>query len=293
VKKRVPTNCEIADRLASIADLLEAQEANPHRVRSYRSAAQNIRDYDESIAECVRQDDHALEEIPGIGSSLAGLIAEYVRTGESQLLNRLQAQAPPEQRFAHVLGIGPELAERVARELGITSLEELEQAAHDGRLAAVKGFGAARVEGVKNALAGMLGTSAKRRADRRTTEQPASRDVPPVEVLLDVDAEYRRKAREDTLKKIAPKRFNPEGEAWLPILRTDRGPWRFTALFSNTARAHELGKTNDWVVLYFRKDGGPERQVTVVTGSKGALKGKRVVRGHEKECRRYYSADAE
>jgi hypothetical protein len=62
---------------------------------------------------------------------------------------------------------------------------------------------------------------------------------------------------------------------------------KFTVMFSNTAKAHELGKTNDWVVVYFSKGKG-ENQCTVVTESRGALKGKRVIRGREEECRKYY-----
>jgi hypothetical protein len=60
-----------------------------------------------------------------------------------------------------------------------------------------------------------------------------------------------------------------------------------TVLFSNTARAHELGKTHDWVVIYYQKD-GPEAQCTVVTETRGPLKGKRVIRGRERECRQFY-----
>jgi hypothetical protein len=86
---------------------------------------------------------------------------------------------------------------------------------------------------------------------------------------------------------IAPKRFNPEGEAWLPIMHSDCGEWQFTALFSNTARAHDLGKTHDWVVVYYETD-GEEGQATVVTETRGVLRNKRVVRGREAECRRYY-----
>jgi len=89
------------------------------------------------------------------------------------------------------------------------------------------------------------------------------------------------------LRKIAPKRFNPEGEAWLPIMHAEREGWNFTALFSNTARAHELGTTHDWVVIYYERD-GYEDQATVVTAKSGPLKGKRVVRGRETECQRYY-----
>ena len=61
-----------------------------------------------------------------------------------------------------------------------------------------------------------------------------------------------------------------------------------TALFSNTARAHELGKIDDWVVIYFESE-GLECQYTVVSEFLGALKGRRVVRGRERECRKYYA----
>ena len=81
---------------------------------------------------------------------------------------------------------------------------------------------------------------------RSRTRHQAPQVSPPVQSLLDVDREYRQSSAAGRLPKIAPKRFNPEGLAWLPILHTDRGKWHFTALFSNTARAHELGRTDDW-----------------------------------------------
>ena len=86
------------------------------------------------------------------------------------------------------------------------------------------------------------------------------------------------------MRKIAPKRFNRKAEAWLPILHTTRGKWHFTALFSNTARAHELRKVQDWVVIYFHSDSGGEAQRTIVTETRGPLAGQRVVRGREREC---------
>jgi putative hydrolase len=106
-----------------------------------------------------------------------------------------------------------------------------------------------------------------------------------VATLLDVDREYRAKATAGTLRTIAPRRFNPEGKAWLPILHTRRDPWHFTALYSNTARAHELGRTRDWVVVYFYDDDHREGQHTIVTETQGPLAGERVVRGREAECR--------
>ena len=141
-----------------------------------------------------------------------------------------------------------------------------------------------RLAAARAALADML---ARTRGPRPTPVRE-----PDVAVLLDVDREYREKAAADKLPKIAPKRFNPKGEAWLPILHTERGDWHFTALFSNTARAHELGLVRDWVVLYFSADRAPEGQRTVVTETRGALAGRRVVRGREADCRVHYGEAA-
>jgi hypothetical protein len=121
---------------------------------------------------------------------------------------------------------------------------------------------------------------------RRVVRVPhAGLAAPEVATLLDVDYEYRKKAAAGSLRTIAPKRFNPSGEAWLPVLHAQRGAWHFTALYSNTARAHELGRTRDWVVIYYYDGDHIEGQCTVVTESRGALAGKRVVRGREEECR--------
>jgi DNA polymerase (family X) len=67
------------------------------------------------------------------------------------------------------------------------------------------------------------------------------------------------------------------------VLHTTRGDCHVTALFSNTARAHELHRTHDWVVLYFDGRDGV-RQCTVVTETRGTLADLRVVRGREREC---------
>jgi putative hydrolase len=72
-------------------------------------------------------------------------------------------------------------------------------------------------------------------------------------------------------------------------MHTEQEGWSFTALYSNTARAHELGTAKDWVVLYFETL-GLEGQCTVVTEKFGPLKGKRVVRGREEECRDFYKS---
>jgi hypothetical protein len=73
-------------------------------------------------------------------------------------------------------------------------------------------------------------------------------------------------------------------------MATEKEGFKFTVMFSNTQRAHDLKKTNDWVVVYYRKGEG-ENQCTVVTESRGPLKGKRIIRGREKECARHYAKE--
>jgi DNA polymerase (family 10) len=72
------------------------------------------------------------------------------------------------------------------------------------------------------------------------------------------------------------------------VLHTQRDRWHFTALYSNSARAHELGRTRDWVVIYYYDDDHQEDQNTVVTETHGLLTGQRVVRGRESECQVFY-----
>src|SRR4051794_37885371 len=87
------TNAKIADLLERIADLLEAQNANPFRVRAYREGAQTVRAENKSIAEVVHQDKaEALTKLPNVGSSIAAVIGEYITTGKSNLLDDLEAQ---------------------------------------------------------------------------------------------------------------------------------------------------------------------------------------------------------
>ncbi len=272
-------NAIIARRLEEVATLLEEQGANQFRVRAYRSAADTVRAAARPVAEIVwAEGAEGLEKLPGIGPSLARAIRDQVKLGRLPMLDRLRGASDPEKLLASVPGIGPVLAERLHHELGIGTLEDLEAAAHDGRLSAVEGIGSQRLAGIIDSLAGRLG----RLRPLAPAELP-----PPVAEILEVDHEYRTKASHGQLPTITPRRFNPDRKAWLPVLHTQRGPHHYTALFSNTARAHDLDRTHDWVVLYY--DGGrTESQCTVVTERRGPLAHKRVVRGREAECLDYY-----
>ncbi|MGW8250178.1 MAG: helix-hairpin-helix domain-containing protein [Anaerolineales bacterium] len=288
------SNEEIADLLDHIAELLEAQDANVHRVRAYRNGASSVRHAQGSLADMVKKgDEDKLQDLPDVGEGLARIITTYVQTGRSNLLDRLKGEVDPQALFVQVPGIGDKLAQRISNQLDVNTLEGLERAAHDGRLEEIEGFGEKRVQSVRVSLAGMLSRSGQRRARQRVEDGgDEDQEEPSVKTLLSVDAEYRKKAQKGELRTIAPKRFNPENKAWLPILNTERKGWDFTALYSNTARAHDLGTTHDWVVIYYERD-SQESQATVVTKKGGAMDGKRVVRGREVECMRYYEDQGE
>ena len=277
-------NAQIARRLRDAAEILQAQGANPFRVGAYRKAADTVEQFAGSLRELLAREGRAgLDALPAIGAGIAAAMAEMIETGRWTLLDRLRGSLDPATLFQTVPGIGPELAKRIHDTLGVDTLEALEGACHDGRLEQVAGVGARRLAAIRAALAEILRRSRSRRA---VTTMPAAE--PSVDMLLDVDREYVAKARVETLPTITPRRFNPDKVAWLPVLHATRGNWHFTALFSNTATAHELGRTHDWVVLYFYGDDHAEGQRTVVTEAHGALRDHRVVRGRELECSAYY-----
>ena len=270
-------NTRAAEIFRECAEILKHQAANPFRVNAYVRAANVLDALQEDVREILEQEGaEGLVRLPGIGKGLAAAIDEIARTGRLSQLDRLRGEASPETLFQTLPGVGRKLAEDIHETLHVDTLEALEAAAHDGTLLQVPGVGERRAAAIRAGLAAVLGRG---RAGRRRGR------APPVRLLLAIDARYRKQADAGELPKIAPKRFNPEGEAWLPILHAEREGWHFTALFSNTARAHELGRTHDWVVIYFYDDDHREGQCTVVTETHGPMQGERVVRGREAECR--------
>lgn len=274
------SNTVVAEHFREAARLLEHQGASPFRVSAYRKGADAVETLHGDIRGIAIGGLEALEALPHIGRGLAAAIVEIIDSGHWTQLDRLRGTAEPEMLFQTIPGVGPVLARTIHHALHNDSLEALEIAAHDGRLASLPGIGPRRAAAIRHALSSML----SRRRGLPGASSGAMESGPPVNMLLDVDREYRDKARQGSLQLIAPKRFNPEGKTWLPILHTERLPWHFTVLYSNTARAHELGKTYDWVVIFYSSDHRREGQCTVVTETAGPWRRHRVVRGREREC---------
>ena len=276
-------NAVIAGMLHEYAELLRQQAAEGFRSAAYEHGAAVIEGLDRPVGDVFKAAGReGLMALPAIGRSIAAALAEILTTGRWAQLERLRGALEPEKQFLTIPGVGPEIARKLAEELHVETLEALEIAAHDGRLTKIRGIGPRRTQMIRIALSERLGRPRLRRL-RQSQERPA------VAVLLDIDCEYRRRASAGELKRIAPKRFNPGGEAWLPVMHVQREKWLVTALYSNTGLAHQLGRVKDWVVIYYEMDTSPEGQCTVVTETRGPLMGRRVVRGREEECRNYWA----
>ena len=278
-----PDWARIAPLLRDMADAVERQQDDGYRAAAYRRAA----DYLERAQPDLRTLRHeggrdALEALPTIGRGIAAAIIEILDTGRWRRLAELRGDGDAEELFRTVPGVGNALARQIHEVLGASSLEALEMAAHDGRVQHLSRVGDRRAAAIGAAVGQMLDQAGRQ---RRGLHAPAVSE-PPVDLLLRADARYRAEAAAGRLPKIAPRRFNPGGRAWLPVLHLREGGWRVTALFSNTARAHRLDRVNDWVVLYCEDENHAERQYTVVTTLAGPLAGQRVVRGREAECLR-------
>jgi len=279
-------NHEIAEQLREIAILLKAQHANPFRYLAYFNAANTLDNLTEDVEELVQAKGiTGLIELPTIGSGIAQSIYEYVATSRMTRLENLKGESDPVGLLQTIPTVGRALAQRIHGSLHVDSLESLENATRNGQLDLVEGLGIKRKEAIEAWLLKHLG-------ERRQLLIPAQQAsiLPPISLLLKVDGEYRSKADADKLPCITPKRFNPENKAWLPILHTTRQHWHFTALYSNSERAHKLKRIFDWVIIYFYDDHHQEGQHTVVTETHGYLLGKRVVRGREAECHDYYES---
>jgi DNA polymerase (family 10) len=133
-------NAAIAHVLGEIADLLEIKGDNPFKIRAYRNVADIAGNHPHELATL---DETALREIPGIGKDLAGKIREIATTGDSQFHRDLLGEFPPSiLEMMRLQGVGPKTVAMLHRELGVQTLDDLQRAALDGRVRAIKGMGA-------------------------------------------------------------------------------------------------------------------------------------------------------
>ena len=153
-------NAGIARILGEIADLLEIKNDNPFKIRAYRNVSDIAANHPHELATLDLQ---ALREIPGIGKDLAGRIREIADTGDCDYHRALLAEFPPSiLDLMHLQGVGPKTVAMLYRELGIRTLDDLERAALDGRVRAIRGMGAKKEALILKAI-----DERKRHAGRR------------------------------------------------------------------------------------------------------------------------------
>jgi DNA polymerase (family X) len=136
----VMSNTEIADRLASLAQLLSVQNENPYKIKAYKRAAAGIRNMSESVDELVRNK-RDLTAYAGIGEAISNAIREIVLTGSLDKLEKLRSEISPE-----LIGISayprldPKQVLRIYKKLGISSTEALRESLENGTIARVLGL---------------------------------------------------------------------------------------------------------------------------------------------------------
>ena len=136
-------NAELAAALDDVADLLELKGSNRFQIRAYRTAARTVETLSRSVAAMIRagEDPAAL---PGVGSRIAGYLRELVETGTLAMLDELGREFPPGLiQLTRLPGLGPKKTAALWESLRLGSVEELEEAIKDGRVATVRGFGPA------------------------------------------------------------------------------------------------------------------------------------------------------
>jgi DNA polymerase (family 10) len=135
-------NADIAAIFDEIADLLEIEGANPFRVRAYRNAARTLRDLKREVTAMIAEGGD-LTELPGIGEDLASKIKEIVRTGTAATLEEHRKNVPGTlTNLLKIPGLGPKRVQTLYYKLGIRTLEDLRNAAKEGRVRTLQGFGA-------------------------------------------------------------------------------------------------------------------------------------------------------
>jgi DNA polymerase (family 10) len=158
----LPRNSDVADALDELADVSEVLGEQGFRVIAYRRAATRVRETAASIAELAVAG--RAKELPGIGATIEAKIVELTETGHMAALEKRRAEVPGEvTQFLRLPGLGPKTAARIWRELDVTTLEELREAAEQQRVRTLQGLGAKSEEKILAALDKGLGAEPERR----------------------------------------------------------------------------------------------------------------------------------
>ncbi len=145
-------NAAVAERLETLASLLDLSGASYYSVRAYRRAAELIRSTPAPVAELVRNG--RVRELRGIGPAIEARLRELVETGSIAELDELESEVQPELvGLGRLVGLAPRRMVELGRALGVRSAAELREAAREGRLREVRGIGPSTEAKIVDALA--------------------------------------------------------------------------------------------------------------------------------------------
>jgi DNA polymerase (family 10) len=168
-------NTAIAKVFQDMADLLELKSENVFKIRAYQRAARTIEHLPKEI-EIMLQEGEDLQTIPGVGEAIAKKTVELINTGKLHVYEELKAEFPEGiTKLLEIPGIGPKTANRLSTELGIKSVDELEQAIKDGRVAGLLRLGDKTADNILQQI------QALRRKDQRI---PIGEALPVVDEIL-------------------------------------------------------------------------------------------------------------
>jgi DNA polymerase (family 10) len=152
VAKTLPRNAEVAEQFELLADFLELEGSDQFRPLAYRRAAQRMRETGGSIAQLAVEG--KAKDLSGIGKVIEEKIVQIVNDGQITALAERKARIPPDiVEFMRMPGLGPKTARRIWQELGVSTIDELRQAAESERLRTLSGLGPKTEENVLRALA--------------------------------------------------------------------------------------------------------------------------------------------
>lgn len=236
-------NRDVAEMFNKVADLLDIKGANQFRVRSYRNAAQTIAGLSGNVSDMVSQGED-LTELPGIGKDLAGKIREIVKTGTLRQLAELEEEVAPDLRtLLQLSNLGPKRVHTINQELGVRTVEDLEEAAKQHKIQKLEGFGEKTEQKILDEI---------KRYRQRGGEQKRFLWVEAEEITEPLVAYLKQAGEVDKIVAAGSYRRRQETVGDLDILATcgKSGPVmeRFVS-YEDVQRVVSRGKTRSTVVL--------------------------------------------
>jgi DNA polymerase (family 10) len=244
VAATLPRNDELADQLELLADLSELEGEDSFRVLAYRRAATRIRETGGPVAQLAL--DGKAKSLSGIGKTIEEKIVQVVETGEMAALTKRKALVPEEVvKFMRLPGLGPKTARRIWKELGVTTLAELKQAAEQERLRGLTGLGAKSEEKILKALA-------QEPKDPRESRRLLGDGLP---VLLELVEELRQHPAAVKVSEAGSARRRRETFRDLDVIATSTDPPTLIEAFTSRENVADVVAKGDTKATVLTNDG--------------------------------------